>query len=68
MSNIKLSEMPLYRKFQLADLVGCKVIKTENRYKIDGADNYIDNDFRNIDDILQLISGDLQRKGFLICK
>ncbi len=68
MSNIKLSEIPIYKKFQLADLVGYKIVKTENRYKIDGADGCIDNDFRSIDDILRLISGDLQRKGFMICK
>lgn len=67
MSRIKLSEIPLYRKFQLADIAGYKVIKVDNRFKIDGADAYIDNNFKNIDDILQLISGDLQRKGFSIC-
>ena len=66
MSKIKLAEIPLYKKFQLADIAGYKVIKTDNRYKIDGADNYIDNDFRNIDDILVLISGDLRGKGFII--
>ena len=68
MSNIKLSEVPLYRKFQLALVVGYKVIKTDNRYKIDGADAYIDNDFRSIDDILTLVSGDLKRKGFIVCR
>lgn len=68
MSNIKLSETPLYKKFQLADIAGYKVIKTDNRYKIDGADAYIDNDFRSIDDILHLVSGDLKRKGFVICR
>ena len=68
MSNIKLAEIPLYKKFQLADIAGYKVIKTDNRYKIDGADNYIDNNFRSIDDILHLVSGDLKRKGFVICK
>ena len=66
MSRIKLAEIPLYKKFQLADIAGYKVIKTDNKYKIDGADNYIDNDFRNIDDILILISGDLRGKGFII--
>jgi hypothetical protein len=66
MSNIILSEVPLYKKFQLADIAGYKVIKTDNRYKIDGADNYIDNDFRSIDDILILISGDLRGKGFIL--
>ena len=66
MSRIILAEIPLYKKFQLADIAGYKVIKTDNRYKIDGADNYIDNDFRSIDDILILISGELKRKGFMI--
>ena len=66
MSEVVLAEIPLYKKFQLADIAGYKVIKTDNRYKIDGADNYIDNDFRSIDDILVLISGDLKRKGFVI--
>ena len=68
MSEVRLSEVPLYKKFQLADIAGYKVIKAGNRYKIDGADNYIDNSFRNIDEILRLISGDLGRKGFMICK
>ena len=66
MSSIKLSEVPLYKKFQLADIAGYKIIKVNNRYKIDGADAYIDNDFRSIDDILKLISGDLKSKGFII--
>jgi hypothetical protein len=66
MSNIKLSEIPKYKKFQLAYLAGYKVIENNNRYKIDGADNFIDNDFRSIDDILRLIANDLKRKGFKI--
>ena len=68
MSNIRLTELSIYRKFQLAALAGYKVIKDNNRYKIEGADNFIDNDFRSIDDILRLISGDLNRKGFIICR
>ena len=66
MKRITLRETPLYKKFQLADIVGYKVIRTDNSYKIDGADNYINNDFRSIDDILILISGELKRKGFMI--
>ena len=66
MSKINLAEVPLYKKFKLADIAGYKIIKVNNRYKIDGADNYIDNDFRNIDDILVLISGDLRGKGFIL--
>lgn len=68
MSKIKLSEIPLYKKFQLADIAGYKVIKVDNRYMIDGADNYIDNNFRSIDDILSLVSSDLMRKGFVLCR
>ena len=68
MSRIKLAEIPLYKKFQLADIAGYKVVRADNRYKIDGADNYIDNDFRSIDDILHLVSGDLKRKGFILCR
>lgn len=68
MVNIKLSEIPLYKKFQLAVIAGYNVIKTDNRYKIDGADAYIDNDFRSIDDILQLVASDLKRKGFIVCR
>lgn len=67
MSRIKLAETPLYKKFQLADIAGYKIIKVDNSYKIDGADNYIDNNFRSIDDILHLVSGDLKRKGFILC-
>lgn len=68
MVNIKLSEIPLYKKFQLAVIAGYNVIKIDNRYKIDGADAYIDNDFRSIDDILQLVASDLKRKGFIVCR
>jgi len=66
MSEVKLSEIPKYKKFQLASVAGYKIIQINNRYKIDGADNYIDNDFRSIDDILKFISPDLKRKGFNI--
>lgn len=66
MSNIKLSEMPLYKKFKLASKAGYKIIRENNRYMIEGADAYIDNDFESIDDILHLISGDLMQKGYLI--
>jgi len=34
MSSIKLSEIPLYKKFQLADIAGYKVIKTDNRCEL----------------------------------
>ena len=68
MSRIKLSETPLYKKFQLADIAGYKVVRVDNTYMIEGADDYIDNNFRNIDDILHLISPDLKRKGFVLCR
>ena len=66
MSNIKLSECPYYKKFQLADVAGYKIKEVDKRYKIEGADNCIDNDFPSIDDILLLIAPDLKRKGFVI--
>lgn len=66
MGDIRLSEIPKYKKFQLAYIAGYTVEQVDNRFKIKGADNYIDNDFRSIDDILKLISGDLKRKGFVI--
>lgn len=68
MSEIKLSEIPKYKKFQLADIAGYKVKedKETGRCAIIGADSYIDNDFRNIDDVLRLIANELRRKGFSI--
>ena len=68
MSTIALSEIPKHKKFQLAAIAGYNIIQDNNRYRIEGADNYIDNDFRSIDDILRLISNDLIRKGFMICR
>ena len=68
MSVVRLSEVPLYKKFELANKAGYKVIKVDNRYKIDGADNYIDNNFRNIDEILRLVSSELQRVGVMLCR
>jgi len=65
-SNLKLSEMEKYTKFQLASIAGYKIIENNHRYRIDGADNYIDNDFRSIDDILKLIARELKSKGFII--
>ena len=48
---IKLSVTPKYKKFQLADVAGYKVEENINtrRCHIVGADNCIDNDFKNID-------------------
>ena len=66
MNTINLSEVPKYKKFQLAAVAGYRIIETDNRFKIDGADNYIDNDFRSIDDILKLISSELKSKGFVL--
>lgn len=61
MSTIALSEIPKHKKFQLAAIAGYNIIQDNNRYRIE-------NDFRSIDDILRLISNDLIRKGFMICR
>lgn len=68
MSIIKLSEIKKFRKFQLADIAGYKIKEVDScgRCAIVGADNCINNDFRNIDEVLLLISNDLKSKGFLI--
>jgi len=68
MSNIRLSEIPKYKKFQLADIAGYNVKedKETGRCTIMGADNCIDNDFKNIDDVLKLISNELRGRGFNI--
>jgi hypothetical protein len=68
MSYIKLSEIDKDMKFKLAHVAGYKVEedKENNRCKIVGADNYIDNNFRNIDEVLLLIRSDLKRKGFIV--
>lgn len=66
--NIKLSNTQKYKKFQLASLAGYKVqeIDSSGRCVIIGADNCIDNDFRNIDQVLMLISNELYSKGFCV--
>jgi hypothetical protein len=69
MCKVKLFETPKYKKYQLADIAGYKVKeidKETGRCMIIGADNYIDNDFPNIDAVLLLISNELARKGFSI--
>ena len=43
-----------------------KEIDKSGRCVIMGADTYIDNDFRNIDEVLLLIRSDLERKGFCL--
>ena len=62
------TDVPKYKKFQLADVAGYKVkeIDKSGRCVIMGADTYIDNDFRNIDEVLLLIRSDLERKGFYL--
>lgn len=68
MSYIKLSEIDKHIKFQLAAVAGYKVEedKETRRCYIVGADSYIDNCFRNIDEVLLLIRNDLKRKGFIV--
>jgi hypothetical protein len=67
MSLIKLSEVPKYKKYQLATLMGYTVKETNKetgRCYISGADNYIDNDFKSIDEFLLTIKKDLYSRGF----
>ena len=68
MKQIKLSATPKYKKFQLADVAGYKVEENINtrRCRIVGADNCIDNDFKNIDEVLKLVRRELMIKGFQI--
>lgn len=67
-TDIKLSELPKYKKFQLASVAGYNIEedKETHRCHIIGADNFIDNDFKNIDEVLKCIAQDLARKGFAI--
>lgn len=68
MCKVILSETEKYKKFQLAAIAGYEVKEDKERHKcyIVGADNYIDNNFRNIDDVLLLISSELRRIGFAV--
>lgn len=68
LTNIKLSETTKEKKFKLASAAGYKIVEEKITHKchIIGADNYIDNDFRNIDDVLKYIAQELSRKGFCI--
>lgn len=71
MSDIKLSEVKKFRKYQLAKIAGYIVEEFDKESKsercfIVGADAYIDNDFRNIDEVLKYISSELKSKGFNI--
>jgi len=70
-TEVKLSETEKYEKFDLAKKAGYKVEEFDRnsrsgRCYIIGADNYIDNDFRSIDDVLRTISNELIRKGIAI--
>ena len=71
MSNIKLSVIKKHEKFKLASIAGYRVQEFDResnsqRCYIVGADNYINNDFKNIDEVLKYISSDLKIKGFII--
>ena len=68
MTRVKLAVQPKYKKFQLASAAGftVKEICPSGKCIIVGADKYIDNNFRNIDDVLINMRDILARKGFLI--
>lgn len=68
MSIIKLSKLPKYKKFQLVEKEGYKVQEFEGSRKcyIVGADNYIDNYFESIDEVLIMLSDKLLQKGYVI--
>jgi hypothetical protein len=68
MSNVYLSKIEKHKKFQLAALAGYEVEEDKETHKcrIVGADDYIDNNFKNIDEVLLLISSDLISKGFIV--
>lgn len=67
-TDIKLSKIEKYKKFQLASIAGYKVEEDKDKHKchIVGADNFIENDFKNIDEVLKLIKRELLSKGFNI--
>ncbi len=64
--NIKLSEVQKYKKFQLASIAGYIVKEEERKCYIVGADNQIDNCFKNIDEVLLLIRDDLSKYGYML--
>lgn len=70
LTTVDLSQEPKYKKFQLASIVGYKVMEynSNGRCYIIGADNFIDNDFRCIDDVLLLINNELTTKGFRVVR
>jgi hypothetical protein len=61
---VKLSETEKIKKYQLAAIAGFKVkeIDDTGRCIIIGADKCIDNDFRNIDELLLQIKSVLLRR------
>lgn len=65
---IKLSEQPKYIKYRLASAVGLTVqeINPKGRCIIVGADKYIENEFRSIDEVLLGFKDMLARKGFKV--
>lgn len=69
-NTIYLSKEKKYEKYNLVKLTGHiaeEIDKRTGRYKIVGADNYIDNDFRNIDELLLLVfKSELGSKGFIL--
>lgn len=66
---VHLNAEEKFKKFRLASIAGYTVKEFEkgkDRCYIDGADRFINNDFRNIDDVLFMISKELYIKGFNI--
>lgn len=56
-----------YKKFRLASVTGYTVEvvdKNTGRCIIVGADNYINNDFRNINEVMKIIFTEIKGKGF----
>mgnify|MGYP000944172422 CR=1 FL=1 len=71
MSKVILSKTEKNDKFKLASIAGYTVKEFDRESKsprcyIVGADNYINNDFKNIDEVLKYISPDLMSKGFIL--
>lgn len=65
---VNLAGTQKHKKFQLAAVSGYVVREdpTTKKCSIIGMDDYIDNDFRDINEVLLMIKGDLGRKGFTI--
>lgn len=65
-TRIHLDNISIKQKIQLAYTIGCEVTKNGKYYTIKGADDCIDNRFRNIDEILKLSRKELLQNGFSV--